>query len=130
MKILVGYNGGEVGTRALNLARDYARAMGASVVIITSMQGGSSETEKDIQEVAKGLEYARKIMDNAGLECTVSQSVRGLSPGEDLVNYAQEKKMDHIFLGIKKKSRAQKIILGSTSRFVILKAHCPVTTIK
>ncbi|MFH1152765.1 MAG: universal stress protein [Pseudomonadota bacterium] len=130
MKILVGYNGGDVGDRALMLARDYAKAVNASVVIMTSMLGGSSETENDIQEAARGLEYGRKIMEDAGLECSVSQSVRGLSPGEDIVNYAREKAMDHIFLGIKKKSKTQKMILGSTSRFVILKAHCPVTTIK
>jgi nucleotide-binding universal stress UspA family protein len=130
MKILVGYNGGEVGERALILARDYALATHASVVVMTSMQGGKGETEEDIQKAARGLEQARKILEDAGLKCDVAQSVRGLSPGEDIVKYARDKEMDHIFLGIKKKSRTEKMLLGSTSRFVILKAHCPVTTIK
>ena len=46
------------------------------------------------------------------------------------MKFAEENEIDHIFLGIKKKSKAQKAILGSTSRYVILKAPCPVTTVK
>jgi nucleotide-binding universal stress UspA family protein len=38
--------------------------------------------------------------------------------------------IDMIFLGIKKKSRAQKILLGSTAQYIILKGPCPVTTTK
>lgn len=47
-------------------------------------------------------------MQNSGVECDAQQSVRGLSSGEDLVKFAEENEIDHIFLGIKKKSRAQK----------------------
>ena len=35
-----------------------------------------------------------------------------------------------IFLGIRKKSKVQKAILGSTAQHIILKAACPVTTIR
>ncbi|MBU1344095.1 MAG: universal stress protein [Proteobacteria bacterium] len=130
MKILVGYNGGEVGRLALSLARDYAVINNAFVYIITSMEGGASEKQSDIIKAEEGLDFARKLMESAGLKCDAQQSVRGLSSGEDLVKFAQENQIDHIFLGIKKKSRAQKALLGSTSRYVILKAPCPVTTIR
>ena len=43
MKILVGYNGGEVGRVALSLAGDMAGIHSAFVYVITSMEGGSSE---------------------------------------------------------------------------------------
>ena len=130
MKILVGYNGGEVGRLALSLARDYAKTNNAFVYIITSMEGGTSEKQSDILKAEQNLDFAGKLMEKSGVECDVQQSVRGLSPAEDLVKFAQENEIDQIFLGIKKKSRAQKAILGSTSRYVILKAPCPVTTVK
>ncbi len=130
MKILVGYNGGEVGRLALSLARDYALTHQAFVYVVTSMEGGSSEKKSDIIKAEKGLEFAKKMMNDAGLECDAQQSVRGLSPGEDLVAFAMEQQIDHIFLGIKKVSRAQKAVLGSTARLVILKAPCPVTSVK
>ncbi|NOX35663.1 MAG: universal stress protein [Deltaproteobacteria bacterium] len=130
MKILVGYNGGEVGRLALSLARDYAKTNNAFVYVITSMEGGASEKQSDIIKAEKGLEFAKKLMENSSIQCEVQQSVRGLSPAEDLVKFAEDNEIDQIFLGIKKKSRAQKAILGSTSRYVILKAPCPVTTVK
>ncbi|MFH2059543.1 MAG: universal stress protein [Pseudomonadota bacterium] len=130
MKILVGYNGGEVGRLALCLARDYAQTHHAFVYVVTSMEGGSSEKPSDIIKAEEGLEFAKRLMGDAGVQCDVQQSVRGLSPGEDLVAFANENQIDHIFLGIKKKSRAEKAILGSTARQVILKAPCPVTSVK
>ncbi|MBF0209779.1 MAG: universal stress protein [Desulfamplus sp.] len=130
MKIMVGYNGGESGERALKLARDYALLTNAVVHIITSMEGGESEKTSDIVNAEKDLNFARDIMQSAGVQFIAKQSVRGLSPGEDIVFYAKENDINHIFLGIKKKSRTQKMIMGSTARFVILKAHCPVTSIK
>jgi nucleotide-binding universal stress UspA family protein len=58
------------------------------------------------------------------------QLVRGLSPGEDLVKFAEDNGVGHIFIGVEKISRARKILLGSTAQFVILKGPCPVTTVK
>lgn len=130
VNVLVGFNGGDVGIRALELARDYALFQGAFVHIITSMEGGENETVADIQKAENELKDAEKMMKASGVSCLAQQSVRGLSAGEDLVRYAKENEIDHIFLGIKKKSRAQKMLLGSTARYVILKAHCPVTSIK
>ncbi|WP_022665004.1 universal stress protein [Desulfospira joergensenii] len=130
MKILVGYDGGEEGRMALSLARDIAGFHLAFVYVVTSMQGGSSEKQADIEKAEKGLDFARRLMENSGIQCECLQSVRGLSAGEDLVKFARENDIDHIFLGIRKKSRAQKALLGSTARYVILKAHCPVTSVK
>lgn len=130
MKILVGYNGGEDCRLALSLARDFAKNNNAFVYVVNSMEGGSSEKQSDILKAEQDLDFARELLTKAGLECEAQQSVRGLSPSEDLVKFAKENEIDQIFLGIRKKSKAQKAILGSTSRDVILRAPCPVTTIK
>ncbi len=130
MKILVGYDGGEVGRLALSLARDMAGIHLAFVYVVTSMTGGASERQEEIEKTEAGLDFAKSFLENSGIQCDVQQSVRGLSPGEDLVKFAKENDVDHIFLGIRKKSRAQKAIMGSTARYTILKAPCPVTTVK
>ena len=51
-------------------------------------------------------------------------------PGEDIVLFAQENDIDHIYVGIHKKSRTSKLILGSTAQYIILKANCPVISVK
>jgi nucleotide-binding universal stress UspA family protein/CheY-like chemotaxis protein len=130
MKILVGYDGGEEGRLALGLARDTAVFHNAFVHVITSMEGGSAEKKTDIQTAELNLAFAKTLLEHANIQCDCQQSVRGMSAGEDLVKFARENEINHIFLGIRKKSRAQKAILGSTARYVILKAPCPVTTVK
>ncbi|MFH2091751.1 MAG: universal stress protein [Pseudomonadota bacterium] len=130
MKILVGYNGGEAGKLALSLAREYAQMHHAFVYVVTSLEGGASEKRSDITRAEEGLEFARRLMGDGGVMCYAQQSVRGLSPGEDLVAFANENQIDHIFIGIEKTSRVQKAVLGSTARHIILKAPCPVTSIQ
>ena len=56
--------------------------------------------------------------------------IRGLSAGEDLVQFAEEEMVDEIIIGIRRRSKVEKLVFGSTAQFVILKAHCPVVTVK
>lgn len=130
MKLLVGYNGGEEGRLNLSLARDFALLTKSFVYIITSMTGGPSEKQSAITKADQGLELAADLMEKSGIPCKTLLSVRNLSPGEDIIQFAQEKDIDHIFLGIKKKSKAQKLIMGSTSQYVILNSTCPVHIVR
>ena len=76
------------------------------------------------------LGAVKKELEGQGVRFEAVQLVRGLSPGEDIVQYAKDNAIDHIFIGIEKKSRTRKLLLGSTAQFIILKGPCPVTTIK
>jgi CheY-like chemotaxis protein/nucleotide-binding universal stress UspA family protein len=130
MNLLVGFDGGEEGRAALSLAKEYALLTQSDVYVVTSMKGGTSERQSAISKADQGLFLAKTILERSGVACITQLLVRNLSPGEDLVQFATENQIDHIFLGIRKKSRAQKTIMGSTSRYVILEASCPVHTIK
>jgi nucleotide-binding universal stress UspA family protein len=130
MKVMVGYNGSPASKRALDLACQDALKSGAEVLVVSSMVGGSSEHIEDIQKVQDMLDEARKMLSRQQVKNDVVQLVRGLSPGEDIVKYAEDNEIDHIYLGIEKKSRTRKILLGSTAQYIILKGPCPVTTIK
>jgi nucleotide-binding universal stress UspA family protein len=56
--------------------------------------------------------------------------VTDLTSGEQLVKFAEDEKIDQIFLGIIKKSKVGKFLFGSTAQFVILNAPCPVVTVQ
>lgn len=130
MKFLVGYNGSEEAKAALRLARTYAEKFGASVLIITSMGGGRSEKPEEIGNAAQDLVLAEQFLKEKGITCESHQLARGMSPGEDLVTFAKEHDIDQIFIGVEKVSRTQKIIVGSNAQYIILKATCPVVTVK
>ncbi len=130
MNILVAYNGSPESKAALDLASSYAKVFDAKVFVLNSMEGGTGEKPKDILKSKKELETVRQMLGNDNVKNEVAQTVRGLSPGEDLIRFAEENEIDHIFAGIEKKSKTQKLILGSTAQYLILKAGCPVTTVK
>ena len=130
MKFLVGYNGSPSSKRALGLACEQAKPVNATIYVATSLTGGTGESEKDIQTAEDHIRSVKAFLDKMKVDYEAFQLARGLAPGEDLVKFAEENAVDHIFLGIEKKSRASKIILGSTAQYVILKGPCPVTTTK
>lgn len=129
-KYLVAYNGSESSKAALALAKHQALLRGSHVDVVTSMEGGPKERPEAISEANFALEEAGNDLKAAGVSYNVHQLVRGLSPGEDIVKFAAENAADFIFVGIEKRSRTQKLLLGSTAQFIILKAGCPVVTIK
>jgi len=130
MKILVAYNGTKESEAALEVAQTQAGIYNAKLVVVSSSEGGKGEKIEDINKIKQDLERIQRDISKDGLECEVEQLARGLMPGEDIVLYAAENDIDQIYVGIRKKSRTSKLILGSTAQFIILKAKCPVTSVK
>ncbi len=129
MKFLVGYTGSDISKAVLSLARDYAEKLGAQVIVVTSMSGGKSEKPEEIGKATENLAYAEKFFREKNIICDTHQLARGMTPGEDMVRFAMENDVDQIFVGIEKKSRTQKLILGSNAQYIILKAPCPVVSV-
>lgn len=130
MKILVGYDGTNSAKEALNLAKSHAKVFGASVEVVTSMQKGTESGRKFIEQAERGLEYAKSMFEEDGIACNTHLLIRGLSAGEDLVEFANENQIDHIVVGVKRRSKVGKLLMGSTAQYVILQAECPVITVK
>lgn len=130
MKILVAYRGSNVGKDLLDLAAQHAKAFGAEVLLITSLPGGDRTTTEQASEAEEGLETARKALADQGVAAETHLLVRGKTPGEDVVSFASEHSCSEILIGVKSRSKMGKILFGSTAQYVILKADCPVVSVK
>ncbi len=130
MKILVGYDGSNVAKEALALTKRHAKTFRASVEIVTSMTKGTESEREDIEKAERGLEYAKGLFIEENISCNTHLLIRGLSPGEDIVEFANENNVDEIIVGVKRRSKVGKILMGSTAQYVILEAHCPVVGVK
>ncbi|MBT8357020.1 MAG: universal stress protein [Desulfobacterales bacterium] len=130
MKILVGYDGSNSGKEALNLAKNHALAFKGEVEVITSMQKGTEKDREDMEQAERGLEYAEALFKENNIPCKTHLLIRGLTPGEDLVEFAKENNIDEIVVGVKRRSKVGKLLMGSHAQYVILNAHCPVVTVK
>ena len=130
MKILVGLDGSKSSKEALSLAKKHAKTFNATIDLVTSMEKGTEAQQKEIEDFEHDLENAKKLLEKDGISCDTHLLIRGMAPGEDIVEFAEKNEVDEIVIGVKRRSKVGKLVFGSTAQHVILNAHCPVVTVK
>jgi nucleotide-binding universal stress UspA family protein len=130
MRIVVGYDGSNSAKEALRVTRKHAEAFGAAVDVVTSMVKGTEQEQESIEDAERGLEWAKTIFEENGIACKTHLLIRGMAPGEDLVEFARDNNSDLLVVGVKRRSKVGKLLMGSTAQFVVLQAPCPVMTVK
>ena len=130
MKILVGYKGVNVGKDLIEIAVRHARAFDGQVIVVTSMRGGGNTDPKEVKAAEDHLTEIKPFFKEKNIPCDTHLLVRGMEPGEDIVAFAEENKVDEIIIGVRSRSKVGKLLFGSTSQVVILQANCPVVTVK
>ena len=130
MKIMVGYDRSNVAKEALELAKKHAKAFDAKVYVVRSLAQSREMKLEDIQTAEEELENIRRSFRDEGIECKTEAIVSSISPGEDLVEFAQEKEIEEIIIGVRRRSKVGKLIFGSNAQYIILMAQCPVVAVK
>jgi len=130
MKILVGYKGVNVGKDLIALAAHHARAFDGQVIVVTSMRGGANTDPVEVKAVEDHLAEIQSFFKEKNIPCDTHLLIRGLEPGEDIVRFAEENKVDEIIIGVRSRSKVGKLLFGSTAQVVILQAGCPVVTVR
>ena len=128
MNILVAYDGKDSAKKALKVAQDHANAFGAKIHVLHSKVTDlpQKEHEEDEQHMAE----VRQELERQGLSCETHLLIRNMDPGEHIVKYAEENRIDEIFIGVRLRSKVGKFLMGSTAQHVILEAPCPVVSVK
>jgi nucleotide-binding universal stress UspA family protein len=131
MKILVGFDNSNVAKDALKLAQEHAKAFHAEIHVLRSVAQSRELKFEDIEKAEKELEKnVQTYFEGSGLSFESHLIVSSLSSGEDLVRFAERKKVEEIFIGVRRRSKVGKLVFGSTAQFVILEAPCPVVSVK
>ncbi len=130
MQILVGIDGSNTSQEALKIAIKSANAFSAALIAVTSMATGTADENEEIRTAEKILADAKTEIEKAEVKCSTHLLIRGNSTGEDIVEFAEENAVDLIVIGVRRRSRVGKILMGSSAQYVILKAGCPVLTVK
>ena len=130
MKIMVCYTGSRSSQVALELAIEHAKVLNARIYMVASMEKGTAGEQEEILKIEEEHQKAEEKVKKEGVECETHLLVRGVTPDEDLVNFAREQNIDEIFVGLRKSSKMDKLVFGSTPQYIILNAPCPVITVK
>ena len=130
MKILVAYAGGtDLDKTIMALAKKHAQIFNAKLFVAFSMESASTKDINALDKIKSNLEYLKDAIEKEGISCETHLLIRGITPGEDIVEFANDQKIDEIFIGIEQKSKVGKLIFGSTAQYIILEAPCPVVSV-
>jgi nucleotide-binding universal stress UspA family protein len=130
MNILVGYDGSDAARQALVKAQKHAAAFEVTLDVVTVIVRYSNDQSDEIAHAEKLLEAVQKDCDGKSIACKTHLLIREYSPGESLVEFALENAFEELIIGVRKRSRVGKLLLGSNTQFVILNSPCPVLTVK
>lgn len=130
MKIMVCLDESNSSKNALKLAKLHTPLFNGEIIIVTSMIKGTEDKLKEMEDAGERLRSEKETCEVVNINCETHLLIRGLTAGEDLVQFAKDNKVDLIYIGIKRRSKVDKMIFGSTARCVILNSKCPVVTVK
>jgi nucleotide-binding universal stress UspA family protein len=133
MKILVGYDGSASSNEALALAESRAKVLNAELHVITSFEQRADPGLQDIKQMDEArakLKEVEEDLSGKGMSCKAQFVISSGTHGENIVRYIVDNNIDEVLIGIKKTSKVDKLVFGSTAQYVILKSPCPVTSVR
>ena len=131
MKFLVCYDETNEAKEALKVAQEHARVWNAKLEVVNAVIRIEPLKHSKVEKMEINL--ARQVKEILGSDdppYEVQLLLTDLTSGEQLVKFAEDLKIDLIFLGIVKKSKVGKLLFGSTAQYIILHAPCPVVTVQ
>ena len=133
-KILCAIDDTEHSLPAIDVAAKLAGALDAELTLLTVNQlvggygrGGASSLIWTADEVERALSRAAAEAEKGGASQVKLVAVESRDIAQGITGYAEQNGFDHIVIGTGGKGAVSRLMLGSVSRDVVARAHCPVT---
>ena len=143
-KILVAVDGSDPSFNASTYAIDFAKRNGAELIVLYIVSpvpysqfeyaniGRMKEIESNEMEKAQ-----REVVDKVKQKATENNVsvktevlIKYTSVVKEIVEYAEDNKVDMIVIGSRGVTGLKKILLGSVANGVVTFSHCPVLVVK
>ena len=112
------------------MAKQQAKAFNAEVHLLRSLAQDPKLQRDTVEQAEQNLDHVRREFATLDLTCDSHVLVSALTPGEDIVQFAEKNSIDLIVIGVRRRSKFGKLIFGSNAQRIILTAPCPVLTVK
>lgn len=140
-RILFPTDFSEGSQHAVPYAVDFSKHYNAKLYILHIVHDFTQATYSHIPHISSDkifdeiTAWAKKEIDRCCIEDvrelpSVERSVLQGVPYEEIVKFAEDRKIDLIVMGTYGKSGLEKFIFGSTAERVVRKAPCPVLTVR
>jgi nucleotide-binding universal stress UspA family protein len=135
-RILVGYDGSNSASRAVEFAADLAGRYGAALHVLAVFRPPEFGTEVETEEmIEQGRKHCTQLLcslknrlTKGGLQITLETAVG--HPSDQILLYADKHRVDHIVVGHRGHTGLARWLVGSVARQVIAHASCAVTVVR
>ena len=126
--IVVGYSGGSYGRACLEEAIREATAQDASLLVINAVpEGGPGRGHKIVD--ADEMNGVRERLERSGVRFELRQAI-GADPAEELLRAMDSPDAKMLVIGMRRRSQVGKLLLGSTSQYLLIECAKPVLVVK
>lgn len=135
MLIVAGFRDTREGRAAVDAALAQAKAHGATLEVVSVREapsdssGARTSTESDTTMQA-ALDRLQQELAAAGVDARTEVLTSATEAGPALVRHLTEVGADMVVIGMPRRSRVGKLLMGSTAQSILLDAPCPVLAIK
>ncbi len=126
--IVVGYTPTPGGRAALMAAVHIAEERKRPLVVVNSSRGDALADPGFAQPA--DLDWASTTLEEAGIEFSIRQFVRGREASEEVLDVVEEVDAELCVIGIRRRTAVSKMILGSNAHRILMDAPCPVLAVK
>ena len=128
MTIVVGYTPTPPGRAALVAAAGVAGERNQPLIVVNSSRGDALADPGFATQA--DLDWARTTLEEAGVEFSIRQSVRGREASEEVVTVVEEVGAELCVIGIRRRTAVGKMLMGSNAHRILMEAPCPVLAVK
>lgn len=135
MKVLAGYLATRSGEAALNAAITIANDRGAQLLLVgyVPLQNdehfGAEHTSARSRLLNEGNAKAAALSES-GLRVSFHAPTGAKNPADALLRVARTEAADLVVIGLRKRSRVGKLVLGSNAQEILLRSDAPVLAVK
>lgn len=138
MCIIVGLNHSPEGQAALERAVAEARLRAAPLEVVSVLRAEEGEDPHELERFRRSYDEARAEADELqrrlsaeGVEVAVQvQLATSRSPAAILLEAAERQQAQLLVIGVRRRSRVGKLVLGSVAQDILLGSDCPVLAVK
>ena len=146
MKIMLIYRPTPEGEAALAAARQEARARDGRILAVRHVRGSveqpvpalptqgqpsrDPQSAQDVDKLRGDMEALQDGLTADGISAEAVLLTEGSDPAEAFLEFARSEEVDLIVIGVRRRSPVSKLVMGSVAQDVVLRADCPVLTVK